>query len=248
MYNIEVPKRIHQIVSLFYFIGLWQAENVSDFRKWITKILFLVVFVYYPVSLAAGAFTNDNENEKMFLVGLSITIFVLAVRLYYILWKKDEILGFIRKLGAHSIRDLDQFKQIKNKIRILINCVTALELMLVFAVSAMTIITLPIFSNEKKLPLDIYFPLDWKHNEFYYWIGFLFVDYEMVSAIVTSLLNAIVWYLMMSCAIKYQTLSTDFKYFGHVSSGKIGESKHLFHADLIILIKNHLDLQEYDPF
>lgn len=252
MHNITVHPRINQIISLFYFIRLWRFDNVSDFSLTISKVVHLIVYVYYPVSLMAGAFINDNESEKMFLVVLSIVTFVLAIRLYYILWKKDEIIGFIRKLGAHSITDSEQFYRANDKITIFIKFVTFMELMLLGAVIAMTIITSPIISTTKQLPMNIYFPMDWKHNELFYWIAFTFVIYEMSLSLSSSLLNPIIWYLMMSCAIKYQVLGSEFKNLGRNIGQKSSKenitSVDSFHTKLILLIKNHDDLQEYESF
>lgn len=246
-YNIKVPPRIEQIIYLFYLIGLWQDDNRTNFRKWVWKIFHLAVYVYYPVSLAVGALTNDNENARMFLVVLSIVTFVLAVRLYYILWKKDQIIKFIIEMGAHSIEDNEQFCFVNNKIRVFIKFVTYLQFMLVSSVIAMTIITSPIFSNEKMLPMNIYFPLDWKNNELFYWIAFLFVNYEMMISLVSALLNTIVWYLLMSFGIKYQTLGNQFKNLGSETERKgilVRENQELFNLKLVELIKNHHGLQE----
>lgn len=254
MHTITVPRRINQIISLFYFIRLWRCDAVSDFSIMISRIVHLIVYIYYPVSLMTGAFTNDNESEEMFLVVLSIVTFVLAIRLYYILWRKDEIIGFIRKLGAHSITDSEQFDRVNHKITMFIKFITLMELTLLGAVIAMTIITSPIISAEKQLPMNIYFPADWKHNEIVYWIAFTFVIYEMIISMSSSLLNPVIWYLMMSCAIKYQTLGHEFQNLGFNTGEKsltekitsVDENGDLFHTKLILLIKNHYDLQKYE--
>ncbi len=264
MSNIEVPHRFNQIISLFHFIRFWRCDSISNFNSTISKIVHLIVYVYYPVSLMVGAFTNDNETEQMFLVVLSIVTFVLAIRLYYILWRKDEIIGFINELGTHSIADDELFHRINNKIIIFIKLVSFMEVMLLFAVIAMTIITSPIVSNDKMLPMNIYFPLDWRHNELFYWIAFTFVVYEMMISMSSSLLNPIIWYLMMSCAIKYQVLGYELKNLGFngdgggkalsrnvtsVSEGVTSDQiKVSFQMKLILFIKNHRYLQEYEHF
>lgn len=245
MPNIDVPPRIHQIISLFHCIRLWRSDDVSYSNSMISKILHLVVYIYYPVSLMAGAFTNDNEAEKMFLVVLSIVTFVLAIRLFYILWKKDRIIGFIHKLGRHTITDGEQYHRVNDKIMIFIKLVTFMELMLLFAVIAMTIITSPIVSTKKMLPMNIYLPFDWKHNDLLYWIAFAFVIYEMMISMTSSLMNPIIWYLMISCASKYQLIGHELKGLGNVVSSSIAiGDKDSYQMQLISKIKDHHDLQK----
>lgn len=62
MYTIEVHNRIEQIMSLFYFLGLWHGDDRDNVRKWSLKIIHLLTYGYFPLSLVAGALTDDNET------------------------------------------------------------------------------------------------------------------------------------------------------------------------------------------
>lgn len=237
--NIEVPPRITQIFSLFYFMRLWRVGDVSDFSKFVQMILYF----NYPASLLAGAFTNANETQQIFMIVASIITVVLTVRLYYILWKKDEILGFVHTFGSHSIQDNDQYNRVTNRISTLMKSILLLELMTSFCIVGLAVTSLPIFTTEKKLPLNVYIPLDWKHNDFIYWTAYVLLVYDFVLTLVCILQNVIVSYLMMSCAIQYETLGIELRNVGYISEGKRSNEEQ-FYVKLLDMIRRHQELQK----
>lgn len=245
---IEVPPLINQIISVFYFMRLWRRDHVSYF----SKLVQIVVYMYYPVSLMAAAFTNDDETQQVFSIVASILAYVITARLYYILWKKDEILEFVDKFCSHSILDNDLYNRVNNRISTFMKAILLVELIVTFCIVGLAVTSLPIFTNGKKLPLNVYFPLDWEHNELIYWIAFVLLVYEFVLTLVCMLQTAIVSYLMMCCAIKFETLGIELKNLGYISEEKssnekflyTSEKQTLFYAKLIHLIRNHQDLQK----
>lgn len=253
MYTIKVHKRIEQIISVFYFMGLWHDDRENNFRKWVFRIYHIVIYGYFPVSLIAEAFTSDNESEAIYLGVVSIVAFVLAVRLYYFLLKKDEILELVHKMCTHSVTDNEQFHKVSNKIRVFIKIITYFGIMVVCSVSIQTVIALPMFSNEKVLPYNIYFFLDWRKSQLAYWIAFVFVMYESMISIVCVLFNIIIWYLMVSCVTEYQILGSEFRNIGtkitlteNILS--VVQKQELFLEELTSLIKRHQNLQVYTIF
>lgn len=249
MFKIEGHKQIDRIISVFYFIGLWHG-NRNVFCNWASKIWHIVVYVYYPIALLLGGLISDNETERVFLGVVGIVTVVLSVRFYYIIWKKDEIVGFIREIGTFSMTDNGEFNEVNNNIKGFMKFVSYLEFVLLCAVIGLSIVSLPIFSNEKHLPFNIYFPLDWKQSEVVYWIAYIFVMYEVVLSWMCTLFNVIVWYLMMSCATKYKLLGNKFRKMGFDGRTLISVSgkQDLFLEELIELIKDHQNLQKYKTF
>lgn len=246
MHCIEVHKTLNRMISALYFFGLWQSDNVSHCRSWCVRTWYLGVYGYVVIALAGGALTTDNENEMVFLAVLSIVAFVLEIRLYFFLLKKDVILGFIRNMGVHSIKDDEEFYQVNDKIKAFIKFVSSFEIMLVVAVSTMAIIALPFFTSEKRLPLHYYFPFNWQENIILYITAYTFVTYGLMLTSLCTLFNVIIWYLMMSCAIKYQILGNELKNIGcgaEENDATVGEQD-LFLLELIVLIKKHKQLGE----
>lgn len=253
MYTIEVHIRIQSIINGFYFIGLWHDHNQNKFRKGFFKIWHIALFGYYPISLIGGAILSDNNTEPIFLGVMAIVTSVLIVRLYHFVLHMDEILFFIR-MGVHTIKDREEFNEVNDKIKAFIKFVSSFQLMIVSAVLTMIIIALPIISNEKRLPLNIYVPLNWKTNDIYYWLTFAFNTYEASITIVCTFFNVLIWYMMMACMIQYQVLGNEFKNLGFNNQAKqdnkreisVSEKQNAFLHELIQLIKRHQHLQKYE--
>lgn len=252
MYNIEVHKRVEQTISLFYFIGVWHDENRSDFHKWCLNIMHLLVCISYTTSVAVAAFTSDNITEASFLAVTSIANFVQAIRLYYFMWKNQEILRFLRSMGAHSIEGHQDFIRVNNKINLFIKFATFCYLLIFFGLLMSIIFKLPIITKQKSLPVNIYFPMDWKNNEVTYWIAFSFTGISIMVVVVYSVTNPVIWYLMMCCAMKYQILGNEFSNLGKNKLKKPiflhTKNQDSFHDELIVLIKKHQAVQEYESF
>ncbi len=240
MLTVEVHTRIDKLISMFYFIGLWHDENRSKLLRWILSSWHLIVYGYYPFSLVAGALICDNDTERIFLGVMSIVAGVAAVRLYYFVLNKDKILKLIRKIGVHKIKGSDdEFHLVIQKVNVFIRFASYYEAMLLSTVTSLMIISLPIISNEKRLPFNIFIPLDWRSNEVYYWVSFTFVSFEILMTVVCTLFNVIIWYLMLALVLEYELLGNEFK-----SMGWINGKSDIFGRELISLIKKHRNLQE----
>lgn len=103
MYKVEVHKRIHQAILLFDFIGLLKLDNETIFRKY-GRNMYLFVYIYFLVSLAVGAYQSNNKHESILLTVMLIGSIVQTVRLSHILWKKEEMLEIIHRLGTTTIQ------------------------------------------------------------------------------------------------------------------------------------------------
>lgn len=252
MYTVKVHNRIDQIISMFYFIGLWHSKSRTMILNWFLKIWHLTVYGYYPFSLVMGALTCVNETETIFLGVMSIIAIVGAVRLYYFILKKDEVLSLIRAIGVHEIKDsAEKFHQVNKNINIFIRFVTCFQVMLLVAAILVPIIALPIFTTERRLPLNIYVPLDWKNNEFIYWIIYIFVTYEIFMSVVCGFFSVVIWYLMMALVFEFELLGNEFKNLGWgrtTETSSNGELQDFFFNELRSLIKKHKNLQEYKSY
>lgn len=145
------------------------------------------------------------------------------------------------RIGAHSISNRNEFDHVNNRVKALMLFGSAFMVMSFAANFGLIISRLPIFTNEKQLPINICFPFDWRRNEIVFWMTYTFVSFEMLLGVVCIFLNIIVWYLMMSSAIKYQTLGSDFKRLGCDDS----DGRRNVLEELIKLTKRHRDLKEY---
>lgn len=92
--------------------------------------------------------------------------------MYYALWKKDEILDFVRKMGVHSIKDPDDYKKTNNNIKVFIKLSTTFHVIIIFGLLTLAVTSTPIFSSERRLPLNVFIPFDSRNNLILYWIAF----------------------------------------------------------------------------
>lgn len=56
-----------------------------------------------------GAIVSDNRDEAIFLAETTIATTVLSLKLFYITWRKEQILEILTSAGVYSIEDRDEF-------------------------------------------------------------------------------------------------------------------------------------------
>lgn len=252
MFTIKVHKRIEQIISVFYILGLWHDQSRINCGKWNISVLHLVIYIYYPCSLVVGSLESDNDMEKIFLGAMSIVSGLAAVRLFYFIREKDAILTFIRTVGVHTIRSEKKFHQINGELNMFMKFASYFELNCMGAVVSLIIMALPFFTAERRLPFNIFIPyLDWRAHGIYYWIFYAYVAYGALMTLVCTLFIVIIWYLMISLVIEYEILGDTIENVGWIRKDNLGHNAVLkkgksdqFLQELIVLIKKHRDIQE----
>lgn len=196
-------------------------------------------------SVLPASFGSDNITEIVFGIVIFIASFVQAVRWHYFIWRSEKIIKFLRSMGAHSIEDHEDFIRVDNKIILFFKCATIYHFMIFCSLVVFNILTVPVISNTKRLPLNLYFPLNWRENEITYWIAFAFSGFQIMFVAVYSIANTVIWYLMMSCGIKYQLLGNELRNLGKIKTTiSVAEKQNLFLKKLIALIQKHQSLQK----
>lgn len=251
MYNIEIHSTFHCIIGAFYEFGLWHNEEKSTFRKNGRRLFYLLNMILFQILLVTCACFSDDKSESVFLVQVEISAIVMAVKLIYLLWKKDTILEMLSTtMVAHSISDHVLFMQVNKKITKFMKFVHVYLVMIAVIVFILIISPLPIFSVEKKLPLSIPFSLDCKYSEIIYWLTYAFLTFQICLIAVVNLLTVIIWYVMLNCSIKYQILGNQFRRLGvretKPTETDKPEEDDLYHQDLVCSIGNHQNIFEYN--
>lgn len=57
---------------------------------------------------------------------------------------------------------------------------------MISAILLFIILSLPLFSIERRLPLNIWFPSDWRNSEIGYWMAYTFVIIGVIFAMVAT--------------------------------------------------------------
>lgn len=251
MYYIEINNKINQIVKTFERLGMWPIEDESKgHRKVGWKLFYLIFHASFGISAIIGGLLSDHMSDAIFLFSAGIALLVASVKLTYILRKKKEICSLIRDACTHSVADYEVFVTVNDKGKDLITFSHSLFLIICVSYGLNVIFHLPIFSSERNLPLNIWFPFDWKNNAVIYWTAFAYVSMAILITIITISLNVIIWYLMMNCAIKYQIVENQFSNMfltiPTIRRRKISklEEDSLSLQELVGIIKSHQNIQE----
>lgn len=265
MSQLKLDQTICQIFQLFHYVGLWQHDEESIFRKFGKKFGVILFYTLFLIFIATNAFISDDKNQSMYLIQATILVAVMLVKCLYLILKKDEILGFLNdSLLCPSIEGRIEYDEVSGKVKKLTKFVRVYNS--IFAVTAVLVIgvKLPFLSvGEKGLPMFISF--SYKDSEIIYWSAYLFVSLSIVLSFTLNIFSAIIWYIMLIYSIDYELLGNKFRKLGWrvdkvVDKGtknikkksKEGVShkksktppKNTFVEDLNALIKEHRHLNE----
>lgn len=253
MYNIQISNGIHLLVKIFHRFGMWYSEEESIFHQTARQLIYLILLCSFAIFTLTGGLLSNDWSECVFLCNAAASISVTIVKLTYILCKKEKTREFIQNIGAHSVADHGEFVKVKNKLNRLMKFSCSLSLVICISIGSLFTFCLPLFSDQRRLPVNLWFPLYWKNNVIFYWVAYAFVAIGTTISVVAASLNIIIWYLMMNCAIKYQILGNQFRNIcltkPTIRKRKISkEDDKIFLQELIGLIKTHRNTQEYNYY
>lgn len=217
---------------------------IVNYRK-IEKNIFLMIFAStFCLALTVGAFQSSYMNEFIFLMVIALSDVVVITKLNYILWKNGKIDEFI---GYFETDSLTENNEIHKHLKYLMTFIS-FYLCMVFA-AWVSIMILPAFSIERKLPFDIAFPLDWKNSKFIYLVAYTYVVSEVTVTVSASTFTVIIWYSMANYSIKYKINGNYLRNVCSSATTKTPEGKRkpakAAVKNLIDLIKAHQNVQRY---
>lgn len=251
MQKFVVPATIRQIIAVYYRIGIWRnTDEEKVYCKWARRSMFIIFQFTFLPALAVGAFQSDDMDDSVLLIAVVLQCSILNVKMMYVLVKESEIREFITDIGEFTIQDLEEFERANGKLKTLMNFARLFVGMSV--VAAFLLLSFPLISKQKMLPLSIGFPLQW-HNksDFGYIVAYVYLMLAIALNIVSSLLTVVIWYLMMNCSLQYRNLAAQFKGGGSVRSEaenkKNSETKRVNHflVNLIASIRTHRNVYGY---
>nr|QGW45425.1 odorant receptor 52 [Bradysia odoriphaga] len=248
MFYIKVHRTVKRIISLFYYIGFWHRRDEETARERKLQLLYLFYFCLFPLLLAAGAVTTGNQSEKTFLIEVTTITSVLQLKLWYIIWKREEILEHLNQICDYRIVDREAFTEISKKLTDLMKFVK-IFLATTYICAVHVALVAPFLGTERKPFFNIPFPSDWKDTEFAFWTRFFFIATQQFLSANLVLFGAIVWYLMANCAWQYEVLGQRISKMGEMRT-TVEESTderpitdterdNLYCRDLIEIIKSH---------
>lgn len=254
MFRVELHKNIELILSVFYRIGFWHRgdeETVSERR---VKLFYSFYSFLMFILLMWGVLASGTKDEFVFSVETTLIGVVTEVKLFYIIWRKKEILELLNRICVYSIDDHEKFNQVNDKLNKLMNFVAVFVIM-VFCCGYCGTLLAPLLGHEKKLLLIIGFPLDYKNDKFAFWLAVTLTFIGMHIFATAICLSPIVWYLMVNCGLRHSALGEQIKKMGErklveetTETLKVSntERDNLYLCDLHEAIASHKCLEEYE--
>lgn len=249
MYRVEVDSAINLIISLFYKMGLWHRGNEATRKETKLKLFYSIYHLNFLVSLIAGAFTCDDREESIFLAETAIEVVVLSMKLFYIIWRKDEILQLLNKICVYTTPDLESFTTVTEKLKEFVKFLS-IFIFVSFTAGISASLILPFIGTETKLFIRIGFPLDLKNSKIAFWIAFVFLSAGIALSAITILFSVLMWYFMFTCALRYGVLGRQITTMGDSNQRKLSvvETNNLFDQDLIAAMESHENTKELLQF
>lgn len=244
MFTITTHKLIDRVIKMLVFFGMWHKATDSIYLKLGKKLINSIVLVSLFASLASGALLSNDMNEKVYLSAATVAAGLLVVKLIYMLLKQREILTFLNGICVHTVADANEFNVVTIKLNNFARFIYVNYFSMSMAMFLFAIFTLPFFSSERRLPLNIGFPLDWRKSLFAYCLAHSFVIVAVVFALAVTFFTIIYWYIMFNCSIKYQIFGNKLRELGsEMAKNDNRKPKSIVVEDLIKLIGTHRSIQ-----
>lgn len=234
MYSVKVPETINLIMGSFHRVGFWHREDVPTLIQKLTKFSYFIYHLLFSLSIFTRTWTTDNVDESIFLFQMGLAVAVLSVKLFYIMWRKNEILKIVDQVGLYTSEDCERITFLNDKLQTF-NKVTKILIFIIFLNNASASFIVPFVGNEKKLFLNIAFPLDWRNGGTAFWLAHAFLTSELLISCISFLCSVFTWYLMIGCALRCELLGHKIMNMGmQKANNKLTkvEKENLFRRDL----------------
>ncbi|XP_037047893.1 odorant receptor 2a-like [Bradysia coprophila] len=247
MHSTGIHKVIDRTISVFRRMGFWHGEDRPTASQLGLKSFYFCYYALFPISFAVGIITNETADESIFLAEAGIIVVVLAVKVWMLLWKQQQIMGMLKRLCVFSIRTDEAFTFFNEKVD------TFIKFVIVFAcatiVGSCVCSTFPFIGNTKSLLMKIAFPLDYKNSEIGFWMAHLFFTTENLVTLLGLTFSVFIWYLLLHCSLRYKILCMEIRNLGGITGGaslKMTEKQRhiIFHQRLLATIEAHQHLRE----
>lgn len=243
--EIEIDDTLRRIMKIFYQFRVWY-EDGNRF-SWM-KIFHLMQYSVFCICVFYCAYLNEGDvNQTIFLIEIGTALGVVVVKLWFLLYRKDQLVQFFYDPTVmHSTADKNELMEVNEKNKNIIRFVQVYALSIINGTIVMVGLALPMFTQEKRLPLFIRFNLEGDYSLILYWMAFFGVSMSLVIGAVYPWSMVFVWYILYNYSIEYNLLGSRFKRLGHTmkESRKKPLTNHAFHQELMGLIKARTNLYE----
>lgn len=251
MFTVEVDTLINSIIETYHRFGFCHRGDEATVKETIIKLFYSIYYIVFIISLMSGGYISEDIDESIFLFEAGIIASVVLAKLFYLIWKKKEVLELLNWICVYSIEDHGQFNLVKGKLKSFRKLLTFAIFLLYFTNFCMSLIV-PFVGNEKKVFVNFGFPMDYTNNVVGFWLAFTFFATEMAVTSFGMMFHALTWYIMFNCSLRYEVLGHRIQTMGVIRTEDTNEQEisdiekqNLFYRDLVATIEFNKEIKEY---
>lgn len=200
-------------ILTFHIFGVWPRSH-STVVYTIMGYLFHILFsAGWTTAKCIGTAMLGKRSDLILLGPSSLYCIMSTIRIFIVMYNFENIKKSYDQITEFAVND-DEFEAIRKKIKIFArNSV----FYVVFLFSALgSAVVEPFFSQEPVMPVPIWFPLDYKNNIIFFWIGYWFSFLGILSLVVLdSFLPIFIWFLIYANALKLKMLGNRISRLGY---------------------------------
>lgn len=200
-------------ILAFNIFGVWPRNHSTVIYTIIGYAFHILFSAGWTVAKCIGTTMLEKRSDLILLGPSSLYCCMSTLRIFIVMYNfknikrnYDKIIGF--EVNTEEFEDT----QIKIK-RFSRNSVAYV----VFLFSALgSAVFEPFFKKERMMPIPIWFPLDYRNNIMYFWIGYWFSFFGILSLVVLdSFIPIFIWFLIYSNALKLKMLGNRISKLGY---------------------------------
>lgn len=245
MHHVRIHTVINRLISFLYYAGFWHRGDTPAVTEVGMKLFYCIYYFLFLLSLIVGA-TSVSTEQAVFLVQLSISIGVLNIKLWFLVMKQVQIVGFLNRVCVFTIRYNEDAEFANDKLGRFAKFV--IVFFVVVLICCFQLAFLPFFETQKTLVLQIGFPFDYKNNEIAFCFASLFIFSGTFLSMIAAFCSVIIWYLLLSFSLRYEVLGSEFKKIGRTRGKRMEKhvsAPYVFFQDLKESIDTQIHLRRY---
>lgn len=199
-------------ILIFHFkvLGLWAPEKFSPAYFIYSILLYLIFTVIYVFCMFINFFFLTDVEETTHSLYMTLTCIALLVKTINFHWFNRDMQNNLKTVNNFELQNVDEINLVTNRLRSYKNVWLAYYLMI--NITGLAAYISAIYTVPRQLPFRAWYPFDWRHDEFKYWITY---TYQVVGMIVQANLNISVeifpGYLIYMARLKMDILSMRLK-------------------------------------
>jgi hypothetical protein len=201
------------LLNWLYLFGSWPKPNQSYLKR-LYFYSIIIIAISYLFCMLYSSFFIDNLYIRSNLTSLSIFSVLVMIRVFNFNVSSKGVQSCLADLQNFIFNDEEERLSIKTKMP----AITFLSAVFLFSHHFWVLgsMCVPFFTSERILPLYVSFPFDWKHNWFYYALGYFYGILGMVTLTSMNALTSIfICYVMLMLSLQIEILGKRIQKIGH---------------------------------